>query len=168
MTEKTKFCPQCRKDKIIDDFPKKNGKSYSWCKVCSSSKSKKYYQENKDSISQKTKIYHKLNRKKILERQRIYASQNKDKVSGWYRNRNHKLKKSFLDMYGGKCACCGESHPEFLTIDHINGQSGIRNKETGESAYRKAIRKYSPKDYRILCMNCNMATRFGRICPHQK
>ncbi len=77
-------------------------------------------------------------------------------------------RKRFLDLYGNACECCGETEPMFLVIDHIKGQKGISKKETGIKAYRKANAKVDKTTYRILCHNCNFATRFdGAICPHQ-
>lgn len=79
-----------------------------------------------------------------------------------------KVKKTFIEMYGNKCVCCGELEEVFLTIDHISGQVGKAKKETSYHAYRRAIEKHNPEEFRILCMNCNMAVKGGRTCPHQK
>jgi hypothetical protein len=32
--------------------------------------------------------------------------------------------------YGGRCACCGEARPEFLTIDHIYGDGASERRAT--------------------------------------
>ncbi len=82
-------------------------------------------------------------------------------VSPWKRR-----KRIFIEMYGGRCECCGETEEMFLNLDHINGQNK-QNKECTSDAMCWAISKYQPEKYRILCSNCNQATRFGRICPHQ-
>jgi hypothetical protein len=76
--------------------------------------------------------------------------------------------------YGGdkpSCACCGECRREFLSIDHING---------GGTAHKKSLKKkYSswcfwliqagfPKEFRLLCMNCNSSLGFHGYCPHER
>jgi hypothetical protein len=88
------------------------------------------------------------------------------------------VRKSRLDLrmaiiagYGGRCACCGESNPGFLTIDHIhgNGSELRRTTETGV-LYWKLSREGFPKDnHRLYCMNCNWGSyRNGNQCPHTK
>lgn len=88
-----------------------------------------------------------------------------------------KLKRRLVKEYGGKCKCCNENRIEFLTIDHIYGggrQERIklaREKEAYGTCgfYLWLIRNKCPKDkYRLLCMNCNFAKRFGKPCPHEK
>jgi|GEM_PF-1659345 len=74
----------------------------------------------------------------------------------------------------GPCACCGESTIPFLTIDHING-SGNKRRAAGEKFGYGLISSWETagwpieikKEFRILCHNCNQATRYGRPCPHQ-
>jgi hypothetical protein len=78
------------------------------------------------------------------------------------------LKMEFLAAYGNKCECCSETIPQFLTLDHIEG-GGIKHRRSipGGNVYRALKKEGWPKEgYRILCMNCNFATRFGAICPH--
>jgi hypothetical protein len=82
-----------------------------------------------------------------------------------------RIRDACLEAYGGKCACCGESRPEFLAIDHINGGGGKHRKEIGYgTAYFSWLKKQGyPSGYRVLCHNCNMAIAFyGGVCPHQK
>lgn len=75
-----------------------------------------------------------------------------------------------IAAYGGKCVCCGEAHEEFLTIDHIGGRNGNNHpwpKRAGTGIYAKLKALGWPRDaYRLLCMNCNFAIRYGDKCPH--
>lgn len=81
-------------------------------------------------------------------------------------------RKEVLRVYGGKCACCGESHPSFLGIDHIDGNGNQHrrthtNGRAGDAFYRW-LKKYDyPNGFRILCWNCNMARGFFGRCPHE-
>ena len=81
--------------------------------------------------------------------------------------RNKVLREKFFDMYGRKCVCCGEVIPEFLTIEHINGQKGIKNKKRGSPAWREAIQEHRPDLYEVLCWNCNLAKGLTGTCPHK-
>lgn len=82
-----------------------------------------------------------------------------------------KIRAEFIAAYGGKCACCGEGHPEFLTLDHIGGRTELNHPWSGRAGthiYAKLKKLGWPKNgYRILCMNCNWAVRYGSPCPHQ-
>jgi hypothetical protein len=89
------------------------------------------------------------------------------------RGRKYVSQQELIDAYDGVCACCGETETAFLTLDHIGG-GGRKHRKTyaGKNAaleIRKELKAQGwPKDkYRLLCMNCNFATRHGRTCPHQ-
>lgn len=84
------------------------------------------------------------------------------------------LKAEVITAYGGRCACCGESMSQFLTIDHINNDGAEHRKSLGQFPFGKTIYKWLkergfPKDnFQLLCFNCNCAKGlFGR-CPHQQ
>lgn len=72
-----------------------------------------------------------------------------------------------------KCACCGESIYEFLTIDHINNDGAEHRKHTnnyeGVSLYRWLVRNDFPEHFRVLCYNCNLgrAKSKTKTCPHE-
>lgn len=74
-----------------------------------------------------------------------------------------------LSKYGGECVCCGESHPKFLSIDHI-GQTGAEHRANDPRARNITqwlIKNHFPEGFQVLCHNCNMATRDGDPCPHR-
>lgn len=99
-------------------------------------------------------------------------------VSMYQTNYQAKYKKIVFDHYGNKCVCkhgksiCGENTPEFLSIDHINGNGKKhrnRNKVSGSNFYRFITLKLKfPKNLQILCHNCNLAKGFYGGCPHNK
>jgi len=85
-----------------------------------------------------------------------------------YRKRDKRL---VFTHYGGdppKCTCCGETHMEFLTIDHINGGGSKDRKKglIGHDFYAWLIRNGYPEGYRVLCMNCNFSLGHWGYCPH--
>lgn len=88
------------------------------------------------------------------------------------RLRAYRRKVAVIERYGGKCACCGETEPAFLAIDHINGQGNAHRREMGnrggQSFYLWLKREGYPEGYRVLCHNCNMARSILGICPHRR
>jgi len=56
-----------------------------------------------------------------------------------------------------------------LGIDHINGGGGKHRKELtiqGITIYIFLKRNNYPKEYQVLCHNCNLAKGFYGECPH--
>ena len=80
------------------------------------------------------------------------------------------IRVQFLAAYGGKCVCCGETEPMFLTIDHIDNNGYLERKASPPgSFYGRIVREDFPKKYQLLCYNCNVGKhRNGGSCPHQK
>lgn len=82
-----------------------------------------------------------------------------------------KNKADLFAAYGNKCACCGEDRPQFLSLDHINGDGGEHRRRIGGATvliYRDVKKQGYPKDrYRLLCFNCNMAYGLYGKCPHK-
>jgi hypothetical protein len=79
-----------------------------------------------------------------------------------------KLKLDMLTGLGDKCACCGESHPVFLTLDHVNNDGNEhRQDKVCHQIMAEARQEGWPKDkYQVLCMNCNFAKGHYGVCPH--
>ena len=79
-----------------------------------------------------------------------------------------KVKEIVYETYGNKCACCGEVERLFLSIDHVNNDGSKEKSRNPYSIYLKIIRLSFPKDYQLLCMNCNHGkSRNKGICPHK-
>lgn len=98
---------------------------------------------------------------------------NKEHMLATGRARDWKIKTEMIAEYGGKCACCGETHAEFLCIDHIANNGAAEREQTkqgtGTKFYRWLKKKGFPKsNYRLLCHNCNCAFGFFGYCPHNK
>jgi hypothetical protein len=103
---------------------------------------------------------------------RKYRKQDPEKFRKHDRNKLEKLRDEVFNTYGKSCACCGESEPAFLQIDHIDGNGNQHRKEvlkhiSGTSFYTWLRSRGFPPGFRTLCSNCNFAK--GRIgyCPHE-
>ena len=103
-------------------------------------------------------------------RQRAYYRENRDRILAEKRVADRALKAEVVAAYGGRCECCGESHLEFMTIDHVNGD-GAEHRRTcgkGRRIYEDLKRRGFPKDgYCLLCLNCNVTLGFYGYCPHR-
>jgi hypothetical protein len=93
--------------------------------------------------------------------------------SDTYARRARHWKQKVIEGYGGKCACCGETHFEFLAADHVKGGGTRERRKFGwrvkaVALYRKIVREGFPPTYRILCHNCNQAIGAFGYCPHQR
>jgi len=85
------------------------------------------------------------------------------------------LKREVISHYSrgrNRCECCGESHIEFLTLDHVNGDGNKHRREikraSGQPFYRWLKQNGFPNDppLRVLCHNCNTAKGVYGKCPH--
>lgn len=104
-----------------------------------------------------------------------YATQwkrdNREQYRAWNRQDKRNLRAEVIAAYGGECTCCGESHPEFLDMDHIKGggRAHIKLLQSQGNFYVWIKKQNFPKDLlRLLCANCNQSRgRYG-YCPHEK
>lgn len=147
-----------------------------------------YYQEHKEQIKKSTKVWAVNNREKMLGYGRKYREIHRDEYNKRNRERiranpephrianeryQRRLKLEILTHYGGnppQCACCKESHIEFLAIDHIGGGGNKHRKKVGigwGKFYLWLKRQDYPSGFRVLCHNCNMSLSFYGYCPHQ-
>ena len=85
------------------------------------------------------------------------------------RKYNAKQRTEAIAAYGGRCACCGESEPAFLTFDHVNDDGSAHRREIGHDGKMICIwakKNGYPKSLQLLCCNCNNAKARGG-CPHK-
>jgi hypothetical protein len=114
---------------------------------------KRWQEEHKEQLQRYHQNYRKANRTVLTRKKREAARA--ARLEG-------------IAVYGGKCACCGEARPEFLTLDHINGREGEPYRITGQKAWARLKARGWPKDnYQLLCFNCNCAKGIYGHCPHE-
>lgn len=146
-----KKCTNCAIEKPRSDFYLRSDGYYSsWCKECSKAKTKARYRGPQ---------YEKIRRL----------------GNEYSRAKHYRIKDAVFAAYGGyKCACCGETEPKFLTLDHVkNDGAAFRRKIAGNrsaaggTTYRWLVANGFPAGYQILCMNCNHGKRMNNgVCPH--
>lgn len=82
------------------------------------------------------------------------------------------LRKEVVAAYGGKCACCGESCWQLLSIDHINRDGAVERAVIGsrsEVLYAALKRSGYPSGrHQVLCFNCNCSRGSYGFCPCQR
>ena len=158
-----KKCSKCKQIKTDDNFrknPKLKCGLNSWCADCIKKSSKHYWETHKEARIE----YRRRNQKTDKYREWQKLHKRKDKA---------KFKKLVYDHYGNKCACCGETEPLFLEIDHINNdgkndKTSGGNRRKGIPLWRKIVKDNFPNTFQILCCNCNKGKeRNGGICPHK-
>lgn len=91
------------------------------------------------------------------------------------RDRRALRKREIIDHYGGACTCCGETEPQFLSLDHVNNDGADHRRSLrkgkprgyeGAAFYWWVVKAGFPTDLQLLCFNCNCAKGFYGICPH--
>lgn len=176
-------CTKCNKPDLTDsDF-------YSTRRVCKKCTIQKNSQRARTLIEAKrcvdclspTESGARCSGCKALHRERYHK--NKEHHARTHKDRRQRLKLAVFSAYGGaQCACCKETHLEFLTIDHINGDgaehrrtlatergwtSGARGM-TGQRFYFWLQQNNYPEGFRVLCLNCNFSLGHFGYCPHTR
>lgn len=124
----------------------------------------------RESHKEKLKAYWQTNKVHLQAQHHAnYLAHRSTRIEQAKANRQ-RLKLEVLRGYGNPlCACCGEAHVEFLSIDHINGGGNTHRRAlgtVGHGFYLWLKRQGYPPGFRVLCMNCNFAMRHGGHCPH--
>jgi len=74
-----------------------------------------------------------------------------------------KIKLEMIKAYGGRCVDCGEDHPLFLTLDHVNNNGNLE-KLRGIDFYQFLKKLGYPgnqQQLQLLCHNCNQAKEYS-------
>lgn len=127
------------------------------------------------AVSVTTASYYERNKDRIKARVAVYQRDNREQVNAYHAQWAARLRLETMKAYGGKCSCCGESEPAFLTIDHEEGGGNIHREEVVGSKRRGGTRFYAwlkkqgwPAGFRVRCWNCNSGAALnGGICPHE-
>ena len=160
-----KICPTCNQAKppTTEYWQKSTRVSDGWltyCKICRNKTNAEWAKANPEKI-----------RKKDREWKRKQRREHPEKDLAIKRKWQLKLRTELINAYGNKCACCGETILEFLTLEHVNGDGKEHRKRVGSGSkiWLDLKRRGWPQEgFTLLCWNCHMATCRGLICPHKR
>ena len=139
-----------------------SGSYHSWCVVCHKKKQAEY---------RAAYLADPEKRERNVRSRKLWALENPEAAKASGHETFLRLKHAMLRAYGPVCSCCGEDREPFLTLEHLNRDGSKHRKRVGGGANTcrdLRNRGWPQEGYTVLCMNCNWATRFGGICPHQK
>jgi hypothetical protein len=170
----------CKIHGEIDHYiVKRSGGEGNWvsylCSKCNSEKAKQNRPRFREKRSAYGKKWRAENQEKRREISRQYRVKRPEKIKEFKQNAKKKydiLRNEVLTKYGGnppQCACCKESHIEFLCIDHINGGGNQHRKQLNRKTkgFWAWLRDNNfPEGYRVLCHNCNFSIGAHGFCPH--
>lgn len=151
-----KLCSKCKVNKTVDQFIKRHDRNYyySQCRDCmyKANRERRKTDAHKQYFSLYMQNYRKINPEYVQRGQVKYWS----------------LKSKVFNGYGNCCKCCGETEKDFLEIDHVNNDGK-------NDPYRKNLAKLMqfiinnnfPKNYQLLCSNCNQSKRKHGQCMHK-
>lgn len=150
-------CSMCGRTLPISEFNKKLKGHQPNCKECR----KKFPSNDPVRKKETTKLWTLKNIEQV-----------KKQRSAYYKVKMDEIREEWLEAYGRKCTCCGETNWKFLTLEHLNGDGSLHRKEVGShlGIFQDLKKRGWPKDaYTILCYNCNLGkARNGGICPHEE
>lgn len=164
----TGMIAKCR---VCGELREKSRSSSNICKPCQAAYMREYNRKHRAKIraAKKAAYYEARKNPDWVQRER------KRSREYW-----QQLRHEVIMAYGGYvCACCGETEPMFLSIDHVNNDGAAHRRELGEcddngkglSGGRtwKWLRDNNyPDGFQVLCMNCNHGkARNNGICPHK-
>jgi len=143
---------------------------------------REYYRKNRAKMLAKNQAYrNKPGRKAALAaRQRKYYQENVNHYRDYVREKNQARRVRVLTHYSNgtpKCACCGESIIDFLTIDHMRMDGAKHRREiakgsteraAGQKTYMWLEKNKYPAGFQVLCYNCNCGSfKHKGVCPHK-
>lgn len=160
------------------EFHPSNKRKITRCRKCVNQKQSEYFdslRENQSCLDCHGPTSGKTLCDACREKRRLYRHdpKNRPSVLATEKAKRLRLKLEVFNYYGGPiCKCCGETHMEFLSIDHVNND-GASHRRTlkgggcGEKLYDWLKRNKYPPGYQVLCMNCNFAKGHFGVCPHE-
>lgn len=135
---------------------------------------RKWRLDNRERYLERYKKWCGKNRKKIRQYSRKFYWANREKeiirIMAGNKKRYRRLRFEAIKIYGGKCQCCGENTVQFLAIDHKNKDGSEHRKELKKlntNIYEWLHKNNYPKNFQILCHNCNCSKGYYGFCPHQ-
>lgn len=164
-----KICSKCGQTK---DQEKWHGRQ---CTECILEYRRKWGEDSKEMLKEYHRRYckdHSAHKTDVATKwAKDHPKKRRENALAYY----YRLQDAAINAYGGyRCACCGETEPLFLTLDHINNDGGKFRRESGFLHHGAKFYKWLkdngyPSGYQVLCSNCNHGkSRNNGVCPHQR
>ena len=158
-------CSKCGQTKDDDQF-ERNRRT---CRACR----REYHQQWAARSSDKLAAYRRKSSAENTARATQWQRDNSERHAEIALSYYYRLQDKCIMAYGGyRCACCGETEPLFLQLDHIENNGNIHRKQEGISGarlYRDLIKQGFPPGFQVLCANCNHGKhRNHGVCPHHE
>ncbi len=106
-------------------------------------------------------------------RKQLWKERHAERLKPKRKQLHQQLRLEVFAAYGGAvCVCCGETHVEFLSINHINNDGADHRKQmwkkikTGGNIYGYLKARSFPPGFNVMCMNCNFSVGHHGYCPH--
>lgn len=160
-----RICRRCGTEKKL------TSNSTQWyCGKCAARRGKEQYARMKQDPVRLQK-----RRERSARAAKLFKERHPMRTANYQQTTRQRRKLLVLSHYSDgsppRCACCGEQHIEFLTLDHVNGGGGAHRRELGirgsTELYQWVVRNKFPAGFRVLCMNCNSAIGHFGYCPHR-
>lgn len=146
-----------------------------------------YHHAHREQANEERRRRHLAHRDEELATQKAWRDMNSERkraaTAAWSKANPEKCRASgkrhrdavraaMIEAYGGRCACCGETTPAFLTLDHANGGGNEHRRRYNQRSNQGVVRELRnagwPQDgYRLLCWNCQHGVQLPGGCPHQ-
>jgi hypothetical protein len=173
-----KRCSRCGKFKALDQFAKRTRSIDGFspdCKTCR----KAYLEANRERIVAQRAVWLAVNAERlrayralpdVRARENAQRAARREIIREQVNARNRALRDEVLQVYGGVCACCGESERAFLQIDHVNNDGAQHRREVLRGKLERWLKRNGwPQGFQVLCCNCNFGRHInGGVCPHQE
>lgn len=142
------------------------------CKDCELKYRRDWYQKNKERLQARGRDCYQKDKDSYIQRSKVYYVKHREEIRKKAHDDHLLRRKKAIEHYGGKCACCGATLFEFLTIDHIDGHGNQHRREHGgDSAtnfYLWLEKNNYPDGFQVLCWNCNCSKGIYGFCPHNR
>lgn len=146
-----KECQKCRETKALAGFARHSRYEdglQKWCRSCQAA----YQRENRDGANARLRRWRKNHPE---EANRLHREERWNAIFHYAAGEP-------------RCACCGESEPAFLVLDHVNGGGNAERRIYGRNFYRSLRLRDYPSGFQVLCWNCNAAKQYQGMCPHER
>lgn len=145
------------------------GRQDNICRSCAAAYGREYRAKNLEALREKSRQRHQENRQDPT-----WVEAQRKRGRAYWKQLRHEA----IMAYGGyECVCCGETTPEFLSLDHANNDGAAHRRSlgyrrNGDGASSSTLRWLKangyPAGFQVLCMNCNFGKAINKgVCPHE-